>query len=116
MISAVVPGTVGLAQGRAAVVALTPPTPAPPEVALAVGEAAAAHWAGLDPVTPLGAVGVVGLVAAGVSALPPPAEGMAPPPVLALALLAPASANAAKLGSMKWATRKSSLSWACGVS
>jgi hypothetical protein len=89
-----------------------PPTPAPPEVAVAVG--AAAHWAGLDPVTPLGVV--VGLAAAGVPALAPPAAGMAPPPVLALALLAPASANAAKLGSMKWATRKSSLSWACGVS
>src|SRR5690349_16905616 len=111
MISAVVPGTVGLAHGSAAVVALTPPTPAPPEVAVAVGPAA--HSAGLDPVTPLGVV--VGLAAAGVPALPPPAEGMAPPPVLALAPDAPASANAAKLGSTKWPTRKSSLSWACGA-
>src|SRR5581483_3450468 len=113
MISPVVPGTVGLGHGSAAVVALTPPKPAPPDVAVAVG--VDTHWAGLDPVTPLGVVGVVGLVALGVPALPP-AEGMAPPPVLALALVAPASANAAKLGSMKWATRKSSLSWACGVS
>jgi hypothetical protein len=114
MISAVVPGTVGLGHGSAAVVAFAPPTPTPPEVAVAVG--VDAHWAGLLPVTPLGVVGVVGLVAVGVPALTPPAERVAPPPVLALALLAPASANAAKLGSMKWATRKSSLSWACGVS
>jgi hypothetical protein len=51
-----------------------------------------------------------------VGAPAPAAEGVAPPPARALALLAPASANAAKLGTMKWATRKSSLSWACGVS
>lgn len=46
------------------------------------------------------------VVPLGVPALAPPAERLAPPPALALALLAPASANAAKLGTMKWATRK----------
>jgi hypothetical protein len=48
--------------------------------------------------------------------VPLAADGVAPPPVLALALDAPVSANAARLGSIRWATRKSSLSWACGVS
>src|SRR5438067_12455325 len=105
MIWAVVPGTVGLGHGSAAVVAFAPPTPAAPEVAVAVG--VAAHCAGLLPVMPLGAVGVVGVAAVGAPALALPAAGV-PPPVLALALVAPASANAAKLGTMKWDTRKSS--------
>jgi hypothetical protein len=93
--------------------------PAPPEVALAVGDDA--HAAGLDPVVvpgetvpldpivPLGLVVPVGVVPADAGAAPPP-------PVLAPALEAPAKANAAKLGSIRWATRKKSLSWACGVS
>jgi hypothetical protein len=36
--------------------------------------------------------------------------------VLALALAAPASASAARHGSIRGVTRKRSLSWACGVS
>jgi hypothetical protein len=48
--------------------------------------------------------------------LVPPADGIAPPPVLALAGGTLVSANAAKLGSIRWVTRKRSLSSACGVS
>ena len=47
---------------------------------------------------------------------PPPAEGMPVPPVLALAIVGVASANAAKLGRISWVTRKRSLSSAYGVS
>ena len=37
---------------------------------------------------------------------PPPAGGMPLPPVLALAIVGVASANAAKLGRIRWVTRK----------
>jgi hypothetical protein len=83
------------------------------------------HSLGLLPVIPLGMGGVapaLGGVAApvlggaGAPAPVPPTDGIAPPPVLALALETPVSANAAKVGSIRWATRKRSLSSAYGVS
>ena len=128
MIWPVVPGTVGFGHGSAAVVAvglkLGSPTPAPPEVAVAVGAdgavGAGTHWLG-DCVGPLnggsavlltaGVPLVVGAGLAGNIPAPPPPL----PPVLALALAAPVSANAAKLGSIRRIPRMS-LSWACGVS
>ena len=75
----------------------------------AVAAGADLHPPGLE----LGALGLVCVAPAvpvWVPALAPPAGGAAPPPVLALALEAPASANAARLGSIRWATRKISLS------
>jgi hypothetical protein len=99
MISAVVPGTVGFGQGIGADGAdgALLPIPAPPEVAVAVGDDV--HAAGLDPV---GAAGDGKLV-------------VPVPTVLAAALGAPASANAARLGSISRLTRMS-LSSAYGVS
>ena len=110
MILPVVPGTVGFGHGSAAVVAiglkLGSPTPAPPEVAVAVGAdgavGAGTHWLG-DCVGPLNGgsavlltAGVPLVVGAGLAGNIP-----APPPTLALALAAPVSANAAKLGSIR---------------
>jgi hypothetical protein len=87
MILAAVPGTVGCGNGTAGVA----PMPAPPEVALAPGG------------VPDGVALVPLVVAAGaVEAPPPPAWAVA----AALAVDALASANAAKLGSIRWATRK----------
>jgi hypothetical protein len=115
MISPVVPGTVGFGHGSGFAGASVPPTPTPPDVALAVG--VEEHWLGLLPVTPLGAVGAAGTLGGVVApVLVPPAAAIPPPPVLALAAETLLSANAAKLGSIRWATRKRSLSWACGVS
>ena len=116
MISPVLPGTVGFGQGSGfAGASVVPPTPTPPDVALALG--VEEHALGLLPVIPLGAAGAVGTlggVTTGV--LVTPTEGIAPPPVLAPAAGTLLSANAAMLGSIRWATRKRSLSSACGVS
>ena len=116
MISAVMPGTVGFAQGSAADTPVPDgPMPAPPEVALAVGEDVV-HSAGLDPVVvpgdgvpvvpvpvvPIGPVGAVPL-----AVVPADAGAAPPPPLLALAPEAPASARTAKPGSIRCATRKS---------
>src|SRR5690348_12482693 len=121
MISPVAPGTIGRTHGRAVDAPPAPPRLAPPDVAVAVG--AAVHWLGLLPVSPLGTIGVtlgagVGapVAGAGVPVLVPALGAAAPPPTLALALEAPARASAAKPGSIRWGTRKRSLSWACGVS
>jgi hypothetical protein len=115
MISAVSPGTVGFGQGIAAIEG-APPIPAPPDVAVAVGDDV--HAAGFEPVDVPGEVVPVvslGLVVP-LARVPADAGAAPPPPVLAPALDAPANANAAKLGSIRWATRKKSLSSACGVS
>src|SRR5690349_2548768 len=105
MIWAVLPGTVGFGHGSAAVAALVlelwlepvPPKPAPPEVAVAVGVLGVdAHWLG-DWVGPLklGSAVVLGPAAPFVLAprLDPLPDDIAPPPVPALALVGPASAN-----------------------
>ncbi len=92
MISAVAPGTVGRGIGRAG----GAPMPAPPEPPVGVG-------AGLG--APLGVL---------CDELPP-AE-VAPPPVLALALGAAARSKAAKLGRIRWVTRKRVSFVAYGVS
>ena len=84
--------------------------PAPPDVALAVGEVAVSgadvgvHAPPIAGVVVPGAV-TPGVVTAGVVAAAFPAPGAVPPAVLALALAAPASVNAARLGSIRWATR-----------
>jgi hypothetical protein len=112
MISAVVPGTVGCGQGIGAAVdgadgAVATPMPAPPEVAVAVGGKVA-----------VGGEVAVGddVQAAGLDPVVVPGDVVPPGVVLAPALEAPASANVARLGAIRWATRKRSLSSACGVS
>ena len=134
MIAAVVPGTVGRGHGsgdgrgdRTGGARTVGPMPAPPDVAVAVGGDVAVavggdvavavggdvattdgvHALGRLGCAPLGALGCVPAAVCVPPALPPPAPVVAPPPALALALDAPARANAAKLGSIRWATRKS---------
>jgi hypothetical protein len=74
--------------------------PAPPEVAVAVGDAAQSlgELVGSE-------VGGPAALVCGAPGLAAPLTG-ATPRALALALDAPASANAVKLGSIRWATRK----------
>ena len=125
MILAVMPGTVGFAQGSAADTPVTDgPMPAPPEVALAVGDDVV-HSAGLDPVVvpgdvvpvvpvpvvPIGPVGAVPL------AVVPADVGAAPPPPLLA--LAPRGAGQRKHGQARKyqvCNPQKSLSSACGVS
>src|ERR1700733_5831506 len=105
MILPVIPDTVGWGHGSAALVAFVlpaPPMPAPPDVPVAEGVPVHCPGPCVGPLK-LGSVMAPALV--GVVALAPPAE-VAPPRVLALAVGAPASANAARDGSMRWATRK----------
>jgi hypothetical protein len=49
---------------------------------------------------------VVGATVVPVWGEPPPGEGIPVPPVLALAIAGAARANAAKLGRIRWVTRK----------
>jgi hypothetical protein len=102
MILPFIPGTVGCGHGIAADVALgfAAPGAAPPEVAVAVGVDAHAPGPCVGPLK-LGSVVAVGAVWEVAPALAPPADGVAPPPVLALAPVAPTSANVAKPGSIR---------------
>jgi hypothetical protein len=128
MICAFVPATVGNGHGSGAGCedgGDAAPRPAPPEVALAVGVDVDVHAGALGWVAPPGLGWVLPpgpgwVLTPRVGWMLPPAcvppAGTDPPPVFAVALEALASANAAKLGTIRWATRKRSLSWACGVS
>src|ERR671922_1363500 len=101
MISPVTPGMVGRTHGSAD----APPMPAPPDVAVAVGDAVQSLGELVGSVVGGPAALVCGAPALGAPGLAAPPPG-ATPPALALALDAPASASAAKLGSIRWATRK----------